>query len=307
MPRAAIYRRYGDSSVLAIEDVEKPEPGPGTVRVRVSYASVNPVDSKMRSGVLAGGVPLEAPAIAGMDVAGTVDAVGEGVDALTVGDRVAGLSPNGAAAEYAVTYAAALVRIPEDIDDVTASTIGVGGSTAVRALGEAGIGAGSVILVDGAAGGVGTFLTQLAVASGATVIGTASPKNHESLRERGVVPVDYSGDWETAVREAAGGRPIDAAFDLVTGGKFDAFSALVKEGGAIVTLLDPEVPARGGILITGMEQGYEGALQQVMDGIASGAVVVPIEDVLPLGRIAEAQDRSAAGHVRGKLVLSVGA
>ncbi|GHB11346.1 zinc-binding dehydrogenase [Streptomyces termitum] len=152
--------------------------------------------------------------IAETGAAGIVDAVGEGVDALTVGDRVAGLSPDGAAAEYAVTYTTALVRTPEGID---------------------------------------------------------------------------------------------AAFDLVIGGEFDVFSALVKEGGALVTLLDPEVPARGGILVTGTEQGYEGALQQVLGGVASGAVVVPIEDVLPIGRIAEARDRSAAGRVRGKPVLSIGA
>ncbi|MFE6734781.1 zinc-binding alcohol dehydrogenase family protein [Microbacterium sp. NPDC057650] len=305
MPRAAIYRRYGDSSVLEIEDIETPQPGPGMVRVRVTRSSVNPVDSKMRAGLLSGGAPLEEPAVAGMDVAGIVDAVGEGADTLSVGDRVAGLSPNGAAAEYIVTYAAALVRIPDGVSDAVASTIGVGGSTAVRALGEAGVGEGSVILVDGAAGGVGTFLTQLAVAAGATVIGTASPKNHDGLRERGVIPVDYSGDWQGAVREAADGRAIDAAFDLVTAGKYDAFSELVTEGGAIVTLLDPEVAERGGIIITGMEDGYDSALQRVIDGVAAGDILVPIEDVLPLERIAEAQDRSAAGHVRGKLVLAI--
>lgn len=307
MPQAAIYRTYGDSSVLTLAEVPMPEPGPGTVRVRVEYASVNPVDSKMRAGLLSDGSPLAAPAIAGMDIAGVVDAVGTHVDGLRVGDRVAGLSPDGAAAEYVVTYAAALVKVPDQVSSQVAATIGVGGSTAARALGLAGVEKGQLILVDGAAGGVGTFLTQLARERGARVVGTASPRNHAHLAELGVTPIAYGEGWVEAAREAAGGAAYDAAFDLVTGGKFDAFRALARPDAPIVTLLDPEVPARGGILVTGLEPGFEHVLQEVMDAIAAGRLTVPIAQVFPLAEIAAAQDLSAAGHVRGKLLLAVSA
>jgi len=94
-------------------------------------------------------------------------------------------------------------------------------------------------------------------------------------------------------------------FDLVTGAKFDALSSLVRTGAPIVTLVDPEVAARGGILVTGMEAGYDHALQEVIDAIAAGHVQVPIADLLPLSEIAAAQDLLSAGHVRGKLVLRI--
>ncbi|MBO2457519.1 NADP-dependent oxidoreductase [Actinomadura violacea] len=305
MPRAALYREYGDSGVLEITDVPMPEPGPGMVRVKVVYSSVNPVDSKFRAGTLSDGTPLAGPTITGMDVAGTVDAIGEHVTGLVVGDRVAGLAPGGAAAEYAVTYVAALVKVPDNVDLKVAATIGVGGSTAVRALGLAGVEEGQLIFVDGAAGGVGTFLTQLAVARRVRVIGTASAANQEHLASLGATPIDYAGDWETAAREAAGGRMFDAAFDLVTGGKAEALRRLVGADDKVITLLDPEVGQRGGIIVTGIEPGFENALQEVIDAVAAGKVTIPIAQTLPLSEIARAQDLSAAGHVRGKLVISI--
>lgn len=303
MPRAAIYEQYGDSSVLRIAEVPMPEPGPGTVRVRVAYSSVNPVDWKMRSGALGDGA-LPAPAIAGMDVAGVVDAVGEGVTGFAVGDRVAGLSPTGAAAEHVVTYAAALVAVPADVPLATAAAIGVGGTTAVRALGLANVTSGQVVLVDGAAGGVGTFLTQLAVARGATVIGTASPRNHGYLADLGATPISYGEGWQARAAEAAG-RPFDAAFDLVTGDKFDQFRSITAPSAPVVTLLDPTFPERGGILVTGLEPGFDHALQEVIDAVANGSVRIPIVRTFPLADIAAAQDLSAEGHVQGKLILEI--
>lgn len=307
MPQAAIYREYGDSSVLTIAEIPVPEPGPGMVRVKVAYSSVNPVDSKFRSGMLSDGSPLAEPAITGMDLSGVVDAVGEHVDGFAVGDRVAGLAPGGAATEYAVTYAATLVKVPEDVDLQLAATIGVGGGTAVRALGLAGVSEGQLIFVDGATGGVGTFLTQLAVARGARVVGTASAGNLEHLASLGATAIDYAGDWEAAAREAANGRSYDAAFDLATGGKSEALRRLVKADDKVVTLVDPEVGQRGGIIVMGTEPGFETALQDVIDAIAAGRVRVPIAQTFPLSEIAAAQDLSAAGHVRGKLLIDVAA
>ncbi|MEU5852756.1 NADP-dependent oxidoreductase [Saccharopolyspora shandongensis] len=304
MPKAAIYQEYGDSSVLQIAEVPTPTAEPGTVRVRVAYSSVNPVDSKMRSGLLGDGTPLSAPAIAGMDVAGVVDAIGEGVTGFEVGDRVAGLSPAGAAAEFVVTYAATLVKVPANVSLETAATIGVGGTTAVRALGLANVASSHLILVDGASGGVGTFLTQLAIARGATVIGTASARNHEHLADLGARPINYGPGWETRAAEAAG-RPFDAAFDLVTGNKYAQLRSISTATAPVVTLVDPAFPGLGGILVTGLEPGFDHALQDVIDAVAGGKVRIPIAQTFPLAEIAAAQDLSAQGHVRGKLVLSI--
>ncbi|MEU3212336.1 NADP-dependent oxidoreductase [Nocardiopsis alba] len=304
MALAAFYTEYGDSDVLQVSELPVPEPGPGEVQVRVSYASVNPVDIKIRTGMLGDGGPLQGTTITGMDVAGTVERVGAGVTGFSPGDRVAGLSPSGAAAELVNTYAATLVHVPGSVDLRVASTIGVGGSTAVRALGLTGVSRGDTILVDGASGGVGTFLTQLAIARGATVVGTASQANHAHLRELGVVPIEYGEGWQARAR-AATDRPFDAAFDLVTGGKFRDFRALSSETAPIATLVDPEVPEQGGILVTGMEPGFEHALQEVMDAIADGGLRVPIAREFPLSEIAAAQDLVADGHTRGKVIVSV--
>ncbi|WP_313814551.1 NADP-dependent oxidoreductase [Glutamicibacter sp.] len=305
MPQAAIYRRFGDSSVLEIVDQPWPEPGPGMVRVRVDYTSVNPVDIKYRSGVLREAAELEQPAITGMDLSGVIDAVGEYVDGLNVGDRVAGMAPGGSAAEYVSTYAAALTKVPVSLELKLASTIGVGGSTAVRALGLANVGDGDLIFVDGATGGVGTFLTQLALANGAKVVATASARNQEYLASLGATAIDYAGDWEAEALAAAGGETYAAAFDLSTGGKFEALQRLTGDASKVVTLVDPAVAQGGGILVLGTEPGFEGALDQVVEAVDSGKVSVPIAAEFELADIAKAQDMVAEGHVRGKVLVRI--
>ncbi|GAA1415838.1 oxidoreductase [Glutamicibacter uratoxydans] len=305
MHKAVIYRRFGDSGVLEIVDQLMPEPGPGMVRVRVEYTSVNPVDVKYRMGVLSDSAELAQPAMTGMDLAGVVDAVGTDVEGLSVGDRVAGMAPAGSNAEYVATYAAALTKVPESLDLKLAATIGVGGSTAVRALGLSKVTTGDLIFVDGATGGVGTFLTQLALSAGLKVVATASSRNQDYLASLGAIAIDYAGDWEAEAAAAADGATYAAAFDLSTGGKFEALKRLTGNAAKVVTLVDPAVMQGGGILVLGTEPGFDGALTQVIEAVATRKVVVPVAAEFQLADIAKAQDLVSGGHVRGKVIVKV--
>ncbi|MDP5226466.1 MULTISPECIES: NADP-dependent oxidoreductase [Arthrobacter] len=306
MQKAITYSSFGDSSVLTLSEIPVAEPGPGQVRVQVHYSGVNPVDWKMRQGYLSGGQPLAAPQITGMDMAGIVDAVGPGVAGFAPGDRVAGLVAEGTAAEYVVAYAAALAPLPDSVTLASGASVGVTGTTAVRALGQAGVAAGESILVDGGAGGVGIVLTQLALARGIRVVATASERNHDHLRALGVTPVAHGDGWEERALQANGGS-FNAAFDLVTGGKLDSMTALTGSAAKVVTLVDPAVAEAGGVLVTGLEPGFDGALREVVAALAEGGLSVPVQQIFPLAEADAAQDLSAEGHVRGKLLLAVAA
>lgn len=182
------YHEYGEPDVLTVGEAAEPHPGSGQVRIAVRAASVNPFDWKLRAGYLDGMVPVSFPAIPGTDASGVVDEVGDGVDGVKVGDAVFGLGA-GTSAEFAVLDAYAVK--PESMSFEQAAALGLAVETAARTLDMVDVREGSTILVDGAAGGVGTAATQLAVQRGAHVIGTASPERHEYLRSLGATPTTY--------------------------------------------------------------------------------------------------------------------
>ena len=204
--RALQFTTYGGPEVLEWADAPEPHAGPGQVRVAVRAASVNPIDWKMLSGMLAGGKPLEGTRYLGYDAAGVVDEVGEGVTGVSVGDDVLGRGQN-TQAEYALLDAWA--PKPSSIDWAVAAAAGVAGETAERTLRLLGVKAGDTIFVDGGAGGVGAVAVQMAVAAGARVIASAVKANHGYLREIGAVPVLYGPGVADRVRDAAG-APVDA-------------------------------------------------------------------------------------------------
>ena len=175
--KAASYSEFGGPEVLKIVDLPDPHAGPGQIRVAVHAAGINASDWKQRKGLMGG----ELPQTTGRDVAGVVDEVGEGVTDVTFGDRVFGLSDDGAgAAELALLSHYA--PIPPSLGFAEAAGLPVAIETATRSLDALGVGAGSTLLVNGAAGGIGSAAVELAVARGAHVIGTASPTNHDYLR-----------------------------------------------------------------------------------------------------------------------------
>jgi NADPH:quinone reductase-like Zn-dependent oxidoreductase len=298
--RAVTYHEYGEPSVLQVEEVPEPHAGPGQVRIRVEAASINAVDWKFRAGYLQQMMPLQFPAIPGHDAAGVVDEVGDGVTETTVGERVFGLAANGAAAEYAVLTAWA--PIPAGWSAEQAAAAGVAGETAVRVLDELGVASGSTVLIEGAAGGVGSAAVQIAVARGATVIGTASEPNHEYLRSLGAIPTTYGpGLPERVAASAPDG--VDAVFDVVGSGSLPDLITIAPSPSQVVSIADPAATQQGARL-SGGSPAPAANLAKVAAAGAAGSYQPHIAASYRLEQLAEAHARSQQGHTQGKLVLT---
>ena len=303
MPKAISYHEYGDADVLTLIEVPLPEPGPGEIRVRVHASGVNPIDWKARRGYLSGGEPPAGPTLVGMDLAGVVDAVGDGATGFAVGDRVAG-GASGTSAEYVIVQPTDVVPLPDSIDFVTGAAIKVAGTTAIRVLKLARVHEGQTLLVHAATGGVGIFTTQLAKARDVTVIGTTSEQNSQYLESLGAVPVLYGDGWEERVRAAHPGH-IDAVIDAAGTGVIPGSLELVTPGGPIVTIADFQAKGFNVIISDGSEPGFEDSLREAVKAVEHGTVKIPIEKTFPLEQAADAHRLSEAGHVRGKIVLTL--
>src|SRR3954471_15708018 len=187
--KAVRFHEYGDVDVLRYEDVEQPVPGAGEVRVHVAATTFNPVDDGIRGGYLQGPFPVKLPHTPGIDVAGTRDSLGEGVENVVVGDAVIGFLPmtaDGAAAEYAIAPAEILAPAPTSIPLADAAALPMVGLTAWQALfDDAGLAAGQRVLINGAGGAVGGYAVQLAKRAGAQVIGVAGPHSGDQAKAAG--------------------------------------------------------------------------------------------------------------------------
>lgn len=232
--KAVQFSRFGGPEVLEIVDLPDPHPGPGQVRIAVRAVGISATDPKLRSGALNFGDKL--PQTTGRDVAGVVDEIGEGVTDVTVGDRVFGVSDDGAgAAELAlITFRA---PIPRSLGFVDAAALPVALETATRSLGQLGVGPGMQLLINGAAGGIGSTAVQLAIARGARVIGTASPANHDYLRLLGAEPVTYGKGMADRVRALAPAG-VDLALDIAGSGVLPELIELAGGAQNVVTLAD---------------------------------------------------------------------
>src|SRR3954470_2187598 len=208
--KAVRFHEYGEPDVLRYEDADQPHPGPGEVQLRVAASGFTPVDDGIRGGYLRDVFPVTLPHIPGIDVAGTVDALGEGVTGFEVGDDVIGFLPmvaEGAAAEYVVAPAEILARAPTSIPLPDAAALPTVGLTAWQALFDhAKVAAGQRVLINGAGGAVGGYAVQLAKNAGAYVIATASPRSIEQVRATGA---DEVVDHTTTEVNAAVSEPVD--------------------------------------------------------------------------------------------------
>jgi NADPH:quinone reductase-like Zn-dependent oxidoreductase len=222
MPQAVQFNHYGGTDVLRVSDIAAPTAGPGQVRLRVHAAGVNPIDWKMLQGLMAEQIPLQLPAGLGSDMAGVVDQVGEGVTDIAVGDAMLGRSVTPSFAEYAVAGQADVIRKPDDLDWAVAGTLAGAGGTAYTVLRRLALQPGQTLLIHAAAGGLGTFAVQLAVAHGVRVIGTASEANHDYLRSIGAVPVSYGDGWAQRVGSVAPDG-VDAVLDASGRGEIPLF------------------------------------------------------------------------------------
>ncbi|MEU9556463.1 NADP-dependent oxidoreductase [Streptomyces fumanus] len=308
--KAVRFHEYGDPDVLRYEDTEQPAPGAGQVRVRVAATSFNSVDGNIRAGFMRGPIPTELPHTPGIDIAGTVDALGEGVTGLAVGDDVVGFLPMdrpGAAAEYALAPAEALTPAPKNVPLADAAALPLVGLTAYQALFDHGkLTAGQRVLINGAGGAVGGYAVQLAKNAGAHVIATASPRSGAAVTSAGADEVvDHTA---TSVTEAVT-EPVDIALNLapVDPAELAALVTLIRPGGVLVNTTvwmpapsDEDRDVRGIDLFVRSDAGQLAHLVALVD---SGELRVEVAERVPLAELPALHARAAQGAVHGKVVV----
>jgi len=300
--KAIRYSRFGGPEVMVLAELPDPRPGPGQIRIAVRAAGVNPIDWKMRSGTRGGDLPQTT----GREVAGVVDELGDRVTDAAVGDEVFGFAAGGGGAAE-LTLSGDYAPIPPSLDFARAAGLAVAVETAVRTLDLLGVGEGTTLLVNGAAGAVGSAAVQIAVDRGARVIGTASPGNHDYLRSLGAEPTTYENGLVERVRRLAPGG-VDAALDAAGGGALPALVEVAGDSQHVVTVADYAGAEATGARFSGGLGTVRAvhALKDIGELIETGRFTMPVAQTFPLEQIAEAHRLSEAGHVRGKLVLLVG-
>ncbi|MER7134809.1 NADP-dependent oxidoreductase [Streptosporangium saharense] len=301
--RAVTVSSYGGAEELRLTEAPVPSPGPGQVLLRVRAAGVNPVDWKIRAGLLKEFIPVALPYTPGGEAAGEVVAVGEGVSAWAVGDEVFGPVAGGYA-DHTLAEADRLSAKPADLSWEAAAGLYSSAETANRVLELLKVGEGETLLVHGAAGGVGGLVVQFAVASGIRVVGTASEANHDYLRALGAVPVAYGEGVFERVRQAVP-EGVDAALDAA-GGSLAGSVELLGGPERVVGIVSVPETIETGTRFTGGGDGDDHGLQAVARALAlhsAGTLDLPIRAVFPLADAAGAHRLSEEGHGRGKIVL----
>ena len=309
--KAVRFSTYGDASVLRYEDTPRPAPAPGQVLVQVAATSFNPIDGAIRAGYLQQVFPVQLPHTPGIDVAGTIAALGDGIARFAVGDRVIGFLPmteDGAAADYVLAPAEALAYAPTSLPLADAAAIPAVALTAWQALFEhAHLQAGQRVLINGAGGGVGGFAVQLAADAGASVIATASPRSSSAVAAHGATQIV---DYTATSLPAAVTEPVDVVVNLVPASapEMAALVGLIRPGGVLVTTGAPAEPdlARDVRVVRMGLHGETAQLAQIVSRIDGGQLTVDISASYPLSETATVHVRAAAGELRGKVLLIPG-
>ena len=309
--RGAAFDRFGDLDVLTVrDDLPEPPVGPDTVLVRSHAAGVNPVDLGIRTGRLAGAYPHHFPIIPGWDVAGVVERVGPAVHDLAPGDEVFGYLRRddvqwGTTAELVPAPLRCVARKPASLSFAEAGGLPLAGLTAYQALTEfLDVGEGVRLLITRGAGGVGSFAIQIAVALGAEVVTTASPRNESYVRSLGASEVidPSAGPISEQLTE-----PVVALLDLV-GGKTltDALTVVRPDAGHRLrraSVADTAILEHDGWYVFVRPDAHD--LAELARMADAGQLRVPIAKAFPLDQIAEAQRMVGEGHVRGKVVVTL--
>ncbi len=331
--KTAFIRRYGGNQVVELGELPAPQAGPGELLVEVHAASVNPVDFKIRDGMLKMIVPFGFPLILGNDFSGVVKAVGAGVTRFRPGDAVFARMDKqriGAFAEFAVVAEADAAAKPASLTHIEAAAVPLAGLTAWQALFEIGsLQAGQKVLIHGGSGGVGSFAIQLARHAGATVATTVGARNAELARSLGAdIVIDYKSQrFEDVVSDQ------DLVFDTQAGDIQHRSFAVLKRGGVLVSIagkpdgrlvrefgLNPllgvlldflsrktlRLAKRHGVRYEYLFMHPSGEqLAQIGRLLAEGSVKTVIDKVFPLEQVREALAYSEAGHATGKVVVEV--
>jgi NADPH:quinone reductase-like Zn-dependent oxidoreductase len=304
VPQAVRFDQYGDIEVLRVAEVERPVAASGQVLVKVKAAAINPGEAAIRRGEFASQWPATFPSGQGSDLAGIVDELGENAREFAVGDEVFGSThtrpPH---AEYVLVEAGNLVRRPGDVPWEVAGSLFVAGTTAYAAVRAVSLNEGDVVVVSGAAGGVGSLVVQLAKNAGATVIGLAGEANHAWLVERGVVPVAY-GEGVGDRIQAAAGKQVDAFIDTFGGGYVELALHLGVHADRINTIIDFAAAEKYGVKCHGNSAAASADVLAELAALRSkGLLEVPIAKVYPLADVRDAYRELERRHTRGKIVL----
>jgi NADPH:quinone reductase-like Zn-dependent oxidoreductase len=294
------YSRYGGPEVLSLSAEDIPQPGPGQVRIRVKAVAVNPIDAKIRSGRLDGFFPAQFPVVPGWDVAGVVDAVGDGASA-AAGDEVFGVASVGGYSQYALLDRP--VPKPAALSFADAAAVITVGEAAFRVLKHLGLKAGQTLLILGAGGSVGSIAAQLATARGITVVGTAADRDLNRLTVLGATAIRYGDGWPRRVRAAAPAG-VDAVFDTSGAGLLADAIALAGDVARVITIADESAPEHG-VRFTGQDPADRApeALPELAGLLASGQLAVPVWRTYPLAEAAKAHADLDAHRNQGKIVL----
>ena len=304
--KAVVVRQWGGKDAAVIEEFERPQPGPGEILVNVKATSINPFDWSVREGYLKDYVGL--PFMLGSDVAGTIEAVGDGVEGWEIGTPVYGMKglKGGGYAEYTLIQPSEIGKKPQSLSFTEAATVPHAALTAWYSLYTNGnLQPGQRVLIHAAAGGVGHFAVQFAKITGAYVIGTASAHNEAFLRELGV---DEFINYEAAPFETVA-KDVDLVVDLVGFGTAERSLKVLKRGGTLVccvTMPPFEAAAQEGIeakMVMG--QSDSDLLNQIAALIDAGKVKPNIQQVFKFDEIHQALDLSQGRHVRGKLAVTL--
>jgi NADPH2:quinone reductase len=314
--RAVVITQFGGPDVLEVQQIERPQPGPGEVLVRVIASGTNPVDAKIRQAGTWAQIPL--PAVLGYDVSGVVEEIGPGVTQFGVGDEVFYTpeifgNSRGSYADYNAAPVGIVSRKPAGLSHIEAAGIPLAGGTAWEAIvRRLALRPGETVLIHGGAGGVGSFAVQFARAAGARVVATASPHNHDFVASLGAeAVVDYRGDDAAdAIMRAAGGSGVDASFDTA-GGNVPMSSRVTRPFGRIATILSPtgdlSALAMKNQTLFGIFLTREAArLREMTPLFERKQARVVVDEVLPLEQVAKAHRRLDSGHGQGKVVLNIG-
>ncbi|NIZ89672.1 NADP-dependent oxidoreductase [Kineococcus rubinsiae] len=309
--KAVRFHEVGGPEVLREEEVPVPTPSAGQVRVRVAASAYNAADNGMRGGFLP--IPVVLPHVPGYDVSGTVDALGEGVEGLAVGDEVIGFLPmerDGGAAEHVVAPAGALVAAPTSIPLTDAAALPSVALTAWQALfDDGGLQAGQRVLIVGAGGVVGKYAVALAERAGVHVVATASPRSADAVRAAGADEVvDHTRDDLLDVV----GEQVDVLLNLapLEPERFTALVSLVRDGGAVVSttafIPTPGDEARGVRAATVFVRPQRERLAELVSLVDAGALHVEVTRRIPLAGLPALHAEAAAGRIAGKVVVLAG-
>lgn len=304
--KAQVLPSFGDADQFVLRDLPEPIPAAGEVRIRMRAVGINPLEAKIRNGWLEDQMPVSFPAVLGTEFAGEIDQLGEGVatPGLTVGAPVAGFTSVGAYAEFVIAKADQIALVPPGLSLERAAGIPTAAETSRRVIALLRPKSGETVVVNGAAGSVGSAAVQLLHGAGVRVICTASRENHDYLAQLGAIPTTYGDGVVDRIRSLAPDG-VDAVFDVA--GLDFLNSAIELRGGPyrIVTIADFGAASKGVTMALGeLSDITSGDFVDVIDQAAAGTFVVQIAAVFAFEDVAGAHRMSESGHFRGKIILA---